>query len=350
VAALQRADVPSVTRHLRAWGDQLAASGLSGVETHARALLAESAAQIGDLGTAAEQSRQAQELAWATRQRAWRMRASVTEALVAALRGTPEAPQLVEAVHRTVLCEAGEARLPAELAHAVSLTAAEEWGDAFEILVSLTAQLSECPALLGFGLLGHLAMAGLHAHRETEARQVISQVAESSAECERGSGLVDLLYATALLAPAAESEACFQVLQSLSPADWPCVRARTDLARGVALRRGRRIVESRAHLLSAQRLFTAVESPVWERRAQNELRAAGLRDHRPDTARGTGDWTHLTPQEREIVRLAAEGFTNRQIGERLFLSPRTIGAHLYRTFPKLGIASRHQLARLDLSS
>jgi len=253
-------------------------------------------------------------------------------------------------VHRTVLCEVGESRLLAELAHAVSLTAAEEWGGAFETLVSLAGQVSECPALLGFGLLGHLAVAALHTHRETDAREVISRVAESSAECERGSALVDVLYATALLAPAAESDACFQVLQSLSPADWPWVRARTDLARGAALRRGRRIVESRAHLLSAQRLFKAVESPLWERRAQTELRAAGLRDHRPDTSGGSGDWTHLTPQEREIVKLAAEGLTNRQIGERLFLSPRTIGAHLYRTFPKLGIASRHQLGRLDLSS
>src|SRR4051794_5548787 len=350
VAALQDGDLPSLTRHLRAWGDQLAESGLRGVETHARALLAESAARTGDLVTAAEQARQAQELAWVTRQRAWEVGASMTEALVAALRGTPEAPKLVEAVHRSVLCEAGEALLLAELAHAVCLTAAEEWGDAFEILVGITHRVSECPAVLGFGLLGHIATAALHTRRETEARELISHVAESSPECARGSGLVDLLYAAALLAPAAECDACFEVVQSLSPADWPWVRARADLFRGVVLRRGRRIIESRAHLLSAQRLFRAVESPVWEERTQNELRAAGLRDQRPDHPRGAGGWTHLTPQEKEIVRLAGEGLTNRQIGERLFLSPRTIGAHLYRSFPKLGIASRHQLARLDLSS
>jgi len=51
----------------------------------------------------------------------------------------------------------------------------------------------------------------------------------------------------------------------------------------------------------------------------------------------------LTPQERQIVRLASEGLTNAQIGDRLFLSPRTVSSHLYRSFPKLGVADRHQL-------
>jgi DNA-binding NarL/FixJ family response regulator len=51
----------------------------------------------------------------------------------------------------------------------------------------------------------------------------------------------------------------------------------------------------------------------------------------------------LTPQERQIVRLASDGLTNREIGDRLFLSPRTVSSHLYRSFPKLGVADRHQL-------
>jgi DNA-binding CsgD family transcriptional regulator len=51
----------------------------------------------------------------------------------------------------------------------------------------------------------------------------------------------------------------------------------------------------------------------------------------------------LTPQQRQIVRLASDGLTDREIGDRLFLSPRTVGSHLYRSYPKLGVASRHQL-------
>lgn len=51
----------------------------------------------------------------------------------------------------------------------------------------------------------------------------------------------------------------------------------------------------------------------------------------------------LTPQQRQIVRLASSGLTNRQIGDRLFLSPRTVSSHLYRSYPKLGVAGRNQL-------
>ena len=51
----------------------------------------------------------------------------------------------------------------------------------------------------------------------------------------------------------------------------------------------------------------------------------------------------LTPQQLEIAQLAAEGLTNKEIGERLFLSHRTVGTHLYQLFPKLGITSRAAL-------
>jgi DNA-binding CsgD family transcriptional regulator len=51
----------------------------------------------------------------------------------------------------------------------------------------------------------------------------------------------------------------------------------------------------------------------------------------------------LTPQQRQIVRLASDGLTDREIGDRLFLSPRTVSSHLYRSYPKLGVAGRHQL-------
>jgi DNA-binding CsgD family transcriptional regulator len=51
----------------------------------------------------------------------------------------------------------------------------------------------------------------------------------------------------------------------------------------------------------------------------------------------------LTAQQRQIVRLASDGLTDREIGDRLFLSPRTVSSHLYRSYPKLGVASRHQL-------
>ena len=58
---------------------------------------------------------------------------------------------------------------------------------------------------------------------------------------------------------------------------------------------------------------------------------------------GAAGLRELTPQRRHIIKLAAEGLSNREIAQRLFLSPRTVASHLYRSFPKLGIAGRHQL-------
>jgi DNA-binding NarL/FixJ family response regulator len=51
----------------------------------------------------------------------------------------------------------------------------------------------------------------------------------------------------------------------------------------------------------------------------------------------------LTPQELQIALMAAEGLTNREIGQKLYLSHRTVGSHLYRIYPKLDITSRFQL-------
>jgi DNA-binding CsgD family transcriptional regulator len=80
-------------------------------------------------------------------------------------------------------------------------------------------------------------------------------------------------------------------------------------------------------------------------RAARELRATG--EHvRNRTARPTDA---LTPQETHIARLVATGATSREVGAQLFLSPRTIEAHLRSIFRKLGITSRRQLRELQLS-
>ena len=63
----------------------------------------------------------------------------------------------------------------------------------------------------------------------------------------------------------------------------------------------------------------------------------------PEPASALAD---LTAQQQQIVRLAANGLSNREIGEQLYLSPRTVGSHLYNVYPKLGISSRHQLRDL----
>lgn len=126
-------------------------------------------------------------------------------------------------------------------------------------------------------------------------------------------------------------------------AERPFSRGRTNLLHGEWLRRNQRRVEARIPLRAALEAFERIGAEPWARRAHSELRATGVGVHRAGSTAGL-----LSAQELEVARLAADGLTNREIGERLVLSPRTVGSHLYRLFPKLGISTRSQLRNLDL--
>lgn len=121
--------------------------------------------------------------------------------------------------------------------------------------------------------------------------------------------------------------------------------ARSRLVYGEWLRRHRRRGDARAQLTAAHEIFDDLGAAGWVRRAATELAAAGAAPaDRP--ARQTGAFALLTPQELQVAQLAASGLTNRDIAAQLFLSRRTVGYHLYKAYPKLGISSRAQLARL----
>jgi DNA-binding CsgD family transcriptional regulator len=120
---------------------------------------------------------------------------------------------------------------------------------------------------------------------------------------------------------------------------WQFDLARVRLAYGERLRRRRAMREARVQLDAALEIFERLKARPWVDRASAELRATGQTKPRA----GDNVLDRLTPQELEIVSLAASGLTNKQIGERLFLSPRTVGGHLHRAFPKLGVATRAAL-------
>lgn len=107
--------------------------------------------------------------------------------------------------------------------------------------------------------------------------------------------------------------------------------------------------DAREQLVLARGAFEKLGAAPWVVRAKSELRASGVAASTCTAGKGV-----LTAQEREIATLAATGLTNKQIAERLFLSPRTIGAHLYQIYPKLHISSRaalrDALAALDLEA
>jgi DNA-binding CsgD family transcriptional regulator len=145
--------------------------------------------------------------------------------------------------------------------------------------------------------------------------------------------------AAALAAPDHQAGPLFEAALSLPEADrWPFQQARIHLAYGQWLRRTRDTTRARGHLRAAIETLDRLGARPWVQRARDELRATGIATARPDTRAAS-----LTAQERQIAELAATGLTNKQIGERLFLSHRTVSAHLHRLFPKLGITSRAAL-------
>jgi DNA-binding CsgD family transcriptional regulator len=119
---------------------------------------------------------------------------------------------------------------------------------------------------------------------------------------------------------------------------WPFDLARIRLAYGERLRRAQSPSDARTHLSAAVDAFENLGARPWAARAGNELRATGLHRERRD-AQDAG----LTAQQRQIAQLAAAGLSNKQIAERLFISPRTVGYHLHQVFPKLGVTSRAAL-------
>jgi DNA-binding NarL/FixJ family response regulator len=146
--------------------------------------------------------------------------------------------------------------------------------------------------------------------------------------------------ARAMVASDASASGLFEHAVRLPGADrWPFELARIHLAHGELLRRRREIPRARVELRTALRIFDQLGAQPWVARASAELRAAG----EAGAPGATYADASLTVQEREIATMAASGMTNKQIAERLYLSHRTVGAHLYRIFPKLGITSRAAL-------
>jgi DNA-binding CsgD family transcriptional regulator len=183
-----------------------------------------------------------------------------------------------------------------------------------------------------------------------EAALRIGRIAEANAHVEaiKASGVAEISSRTALLAGGAialvaPEEAApdlfARALATPGAERWPFERARVALLCGERLRRARESVRSREHLAAALESFERLGAGPWADRAGKELRATGQARPR----RESYDRDALTPQEHEIAGLAAAGMTNKQIGQRLYLSHRTIGAHLYRIFPKLGITTRAAL-------
>jgi len=116
---------------------------------------------------------------------------------------------------------------------------------------------------------------------------------------------------------------------------WPFERARTQLAYGTVLRRAKQKGAARARLEDGLQVFRRLGAGYWAARTAAQLARIGGRAPAGDA---------LSEGERRVAELAAEGLTNQQIADRLFLTTKTVAAHLTRTYVKLGVRSRTELA------
>jgi DNA-binding NarL/FixJ family response regulator len=117
--------------------------------------------------------------------------------------------------------------------------------------------------------------------------------------------------------------------------------ARAHLLYGEWLRRERRRVEARERLRTAHEMFTEMGAEAFAGRAERELLATGERIRK----RSVETREELTSQEARVARLARDGLSNAEIGERLFVSQHTVAYHVRKVFSKLGISSRNELAQ-----
>lgn len=191
--------------------------------------------------------------------------------------------------------------------------------------------------------LADLAAAAVRTGRGEEATAIVERSARALADKASPRLRALIGRARGLLADPEDAEPHYRAaLADPALEHWPFERAQTLLDLAEWLRRRRRIAEARVPLTESLEIFRRLGARPWIERARAESRAAGL-----DVAASTPDeLADLSPQQQQIIRLAARGLTNREIGEKLFLSPRTVSSHLYRSFPKLGITARSQLRDL----
>ncbi|MFP5255726.1 MAG: AAA family ATPase [Acidimicrobiia bacterium] len=121
----------------------------------------------------------------------------------------------------------------------------------------------------------------------------------------------------------------------------PYVGARLQLAIGRAARRAGHRRLAAEQLRRAGAAFEGLGAVPWAERAARELETAGLRPRRSPARTGA----ELTPTEQAVARLVATGLTNREVGEELIVSAKTVEHHLSRIYAKLGVRSRTELAR-----
>ena len=236
----------------------------------------------------------------------------------------------VFAWHARALAASGRGDFEAAYQNAAAISPAGTFAPYEPIALWACLELVEGAVATGRGAAAQAHSDAMNRHRLADISPRLALVSSGcAAMAAEEDGEAVRLFDRALSVPAADR--------------WVFDYARVQLLYAQRLRRTRASRESRHHLLrTALVTFENIGAQPWADRAARELRAVGLSRTAPvgDGITGPGALTH---HELEIAHLAAAGYTNKQIGEQLHLSPRTVSTHLYRIFPKLGITTRAAL-------
>ncbi|MFD6552615.1 ATP-binding protein [Streptomyces sp. NPDC058398] len=296
----------------------------------------------GDWDRARSESEEAATLAKETGETFWATSANTNLAMLAALRGEHDIALTLAQDAQDSLNVSGVRFLlhSIQQVRAVAAIGTGRYEEAYDILRRLFDPSEATFHEMRWWVAPDLADAAAHTGRQEEARIVLAGLEPLAGRLSSPMIHMCLQYTQAVLAEDEDAEVRFKQALAGDPGRWPPYRARLLLAHSRRLRRQRRTVESRAPLREARDIFDTLGAPYWSDHTRELLRSAGESStQRPPAARD-----RLSPQELQIATLAATGLTNRQISQRLYLSHRTIGSHLYRIFPKLGITTRTQLA------
>ena len=296
----------------------------------------------GEWDRARSESEEAAALAKETGETFWATSATTNLAMLAALRGEHDLALALAQNAQDSLDITGVRFLlnSIQQVRAVAAIGTGRYEEAFDILRRLFDPAEATFHEMRWWVAPDLADAAAHTGRQEEARTILAGLEPHAGRLSSPMIQMCLQYTRAVLADDDSAELHLGQALAGDPSRWPPYRARLLLARSRWLRRRRRTVESRAPLREARDIFDTLGAPHWSDHTRQLLRSAGESStQRPPAARD-----RLSPQELQIATLAATGLTNRQISQRLYLSHRTIGSHLYRIFPKLGITTRTQLA------
>ncbi|SOD74953.1 ATP/maltotriose-dependent transcriptional regulator MalT [Jatrophihabitans sp. GAS493] len=349
VAARAVGDYTAAVRFLDRAEVLLRERGLLGPLARALCVVADLQLEVGDWDRAAAALAEFARLSVASMSVSHRAAAMATTAKIAALRGeTAAALELVSDTEHSPAARSGSRYLArAQIVRGIVGISADKHGETYAALRRVFDPMDPSHHFREqFDAVSYLAEAAAHTGQQAQARKMLDDlqlVADRS-----GSPLLQmhLAYGRAVLASDDTAEKLFLACLASEAASLPWQRARVQLAYGRWLRRQQRVSQSREPLRSALTTLQRLGAVKWAAEALDELEASGAADE-PGSNTGSPH-SLLSVQESKVARLASQGMSNREIGQQLYISPRTVSSHLYRIFPKLGISTRGQIAaRLD---